>query len=64
MGKSFNPVPFGLLTSDGGEDDYIVTVDRRVLEGGASRANHAPDFNQAYADRVARSYGPGTGGAA
>lgn len=57
MGKSFYPVPFPLLSYDGVEDVYIVTVDRRLLEGGPSWANNAPEFNQAYADRVSGYYG-------
>lgn len=34
MGKSFYPLPFSLLTYDPVDDAYLVTVDRRVLEGG------------------------------
>lgn len=55
--KSFYPVPFGVLAYDAAGDDYIVTIDRRVLEGGPSWANNAPEFNQAYADRVSSYYG-------
>lgn len=55
--KSFYPVPFGVLAYDAAGDDYIVTIDRRVLEGGPSWASNAPDFNQAYADRVSSYYG-------
>lgn len=54
--KSFYPVPFGVLTYNAAEDDYIVAIDRRVLEGGPSWANNAPEFNQAYADRVSSYY--------
>ena len=57
MGKSYYPLPFQLLSYDHVADSYVVTIDRRVLEGGPSWANHAPDFNQAYADRVANYYG-------
>lgn len=57
MNKSFYPLPFELLTYDAAEDGYVVTTDRRMLEGGPSWANNAPDFNQAYADRVASYYG-------
>jgi len=38
-------------------DLYVITVDRRLLEGGPSWANNAPVFDQAYADRVASYYG-------
>ncbi|WP_375394208.1 PRC-barrel domain-containing protein [uncultured Sphingomonas sp.] len=56
MGRSFYPLPFALLTFDPVRDMYVVTIDRRVLEGGPSWANNAPVFDQAYADRVARYY--------
>lgn len=56
MGKSFYPLPFGLLQFDAVRDLYVVTIDRRMLEGGPSWANNAPAFDQAYADRVARYY--------
>jgi hypothetical protein len=55
--KSFYPVPFSVLAYDAAGDDYIVTIDRRLLEGGPSWANNAPEFNQAYADRVSSYYG-------
>ena len=57
MGKSYYPLPFELLSFDPVRDRYVVTVDRRLLEGGPSWANHAPEFDQAYADRVASYYG-------
>jgi hypothetical protein len=56
MGRSYYPLPFELMSYDPVEDDYVVTVDRRVLEGGPSWANNPPEFNQAYADRVANYY--------
>ena len=57
MGKAFYPLPFHLLDYDPVADDYRVTIDRRLLEGGPSWANTAPVFDQAYADRVASYYG-------
>lgn len=56
VGKSFYPLPFELLSFDAVRDRYVVTIDRRMLEGGPSWASNAPDFDQAYADRVARYY--------
>lgn len=56
MGKSYYPLPFELLRFDPVRDLYVVTIDRRMLEGGPSWANNAPAFDQAYADRVARYY--------
>ncbi|WEK42797.1 MAG: PRC-barrel domain-containing protein [Candidatus Sphingomonas colombiensis] len=57
MGKSSYALPFGLLQFDAVRDLYVVTIDRRMLEGGPSWANNAPVFDQAYADRVAGYYG-------
>ena len=56
MGKAFYPLPFSLLQFDPTNDTYVVTIDRRVLEGGPSWAANAPEFDQAYADRVAKYY--------
>jgi hypothetical protein len=57
IGKSYYPLPFELLSYDHVADGYVVTLDRRLLEGGPSWSNNAPDFNQAYADRVSNYYG-------
>jgi len=59
MGKAYYPLPFALLQFDATADAYVVTIDRRVLEGGPSWAANAPVFDQAYADRVASYYGVG-----
>lgn len=56
MGKAYYPIPFSLLQFDPVNDTYIVTIDRRVLEGGPSWASNAPTFDQAYADRVSKYY--------
>lgn len=57
IGKAFYPLPFQLLGYNPVEDHYVVTIDRRLLEGGPSWANSPPEFDQAYADRVAQYYG-------
>ena len=57
VGKSYYPLPFRLLQFDPVRDRYVVTVDKRMLEGGPSWASNAPVFDQAYADRVASYYG-------
>ena len=59
VGKSYYPLPFALLQFDPVRDLYVVTIDRRLLEGGPSWANNAPHFDQAYADRVASYYSTG-----
>lgn len=56
MGKAYYPIPFGLLAFEPTSDAYVVTIDRRVLEGGPSWAANPPVFDQAYADRVASYY--------
>lgn len=56
MGKAYYPIPFSLLHFDPVNDTYVVTIDRRVLEGGPSWAANAPVFDQAYADRVSKYY--------
>lgn len=56
MGKAYYPLPFRLLVFEQTSDSYVVTIDRRVLEGGPSWASNAPIFDQAYADRVASYY--------
>lgn len=57
MGKSYYPMPFELLTYDPTADDYRITVDQSMIEGGPSWASNQPVFDQAYADRVASYYG-------
>ncbi|WP_077148822.1 PRC-barrel domain-containing protein [Sphingopyxis sp. KK2] len=56
MGKAYYPLPFQLLAFEPTSDSYVVTIDRRVLEGGPSWAANPPIFDQAYADRVASYY--------
>jgi hypothetical protein len=56
MGKAYYPLPFRLLAFESTSDSYVMTIDRRVLEGGPSWAANAPIFDQAYADRVASYY--------
>lgn len=57
LGKSYYPLPFEFLTYNAVDDVYQVTIDRKLLEGGPSWSNNAPNFDQAYADRVASYYG-------
>ena len=57
IGKAYYPIPFRLLSYDAAADSYVVTIDRRVLEGGPSWASNAPMFDQAYAERLASYYG-------
>lgn len=56
MGKSYYPVPFGLLDYDPVRDVYVAGLDRKQLEGGPSWANNPPQFDQTYAERVTSYY--------
>lgn len=56
MGRSYYPLPFQLLRYERGSDHYVVTIDKRLLEGGPSWAANTPTFTQAYADRVSSYY--------
>ena len=56
MGKAYYAVPIALLAYDRAADQYVVSVEHSVLEGGPSWANTAPLFDQDYADRVASYY--------
>ncbi|MCW1432195.1 PRC-barrel domain-containing protein [Novosphingobium sp. JCM 18896] len=56
LNKSYYPVPFHVLVYGLPEDDYVLTLDRRLLEGGPSWSSNPPDFDQAYADRVTSYY--------
>lgn len=62
VGKSFYPVPFGLLTFDPVRDVYVVAVDKKLLPGGPSWASNPPPFDHAYGERVS-SYYVGANGA-
>ena len=58
MGRTFYPVPIQLLAYDLAADAYAASVEPKVLEGGPNwSGNAAPDFDQAYADRLASYYG-------
>jgi hypothetical protein len=57
MGKAYYPLPFSLLAYEPAADIYLVTIDRKVLEGGPSWAANPPLFDQDYANRVASYYG-------
>lgn len=56
IGKSYYPLPFQLLSYDQVADGYVVMIDKRLLEGGPNWTSSAPEFDQAYADRVAKYY--------
>ncbi|WP_375392969.1 PRC-barrel domain-containing protein [uncultured Sphingomonas sp.] len=64
MGRSFYPVPFGLLDYDAVRDVYVVALDRKQLEGGPSWANTPPAFDAGYVARVASYYGLAKGSTA
>lgn len=58
MGRTYYPVPVQLLAYDLAADAYVASVEPKVLEGGPNwSGSAAPDFDQAYADRLASYYG-------
>lgn len=58
MGRTYYPVPVQLLGYDLAADAYVASVEPKVLEGGPNwSGSAAPDFDQAYADRLASYYG-------
>jgi hypothetical protein len=61
INRSYYPVPFSLIAYDRSQDEYVITMDRRVLEGGPSWSNNPPEFDHAYVDRVSGYYDRETG---
>lgn len=57
VGRHYYAVPVTLLSYDLASDAYIASVEPKTLEGGPNWSGSAPDFDQAYADRVASYYG-------
>lgn len=57
VGRTYYPVPVTMLAYDLAADAYVSAVEPKVLEGGPNWSGAAPDFDQAYADRVASYYG-------
>lgn len=57
MGESQHPVPWELLEHDTQRGGYIFYLEKGMLRGGPSyRASDEPDWDQAYADRLANYY--------
>ncbi len=57
VGRTYYPVPIQLLAYDLAADAYVSSVEAKTLEGGPNWSGSAPEFDQAYADRVASYYG-------
>ena len=57
VGKHFYAVPIQLLAYDLAADAYVASVEPKTLEGSPNWSGTAPDFDQAYADRLASYYG-------
>lgn len=57
IGQHFYPVPWSALTYDAENVAYIVSMDKRLLEGGPSfTGSSEPVFDRAYANRVSSYY--------
>lgn len=57
VGRTYYPVPIQLLAYDLAADAYVSSVEAKTLEGGPNWSGSPPEFDQAYADRVASYYG-------
>jgi len=58
LGQSYHPLPWGSLAYDLVRDGYVVNVDKAMLEGSPSyRPDDAPQFDDAYGQRVSTYYG-------
>lgn len=58
LGQTYHPLPWGSLAYDLGRDGYLVNVDKAMLEGSPSyRPDDAPQFDEAYGQRVSTYYG-------
>jgi sporulation protein YlmC with PRC-barrel domain len=58
MGESQHPLPWDRLAHDTRRGGYVLDLDKRILRGGPSyRASDEPDFDHAYASRIAGYYG-------
>lgn len=58
LGQKYHPVPWTLLAYDGDRDGFVLDIDKAMLEGSPSyRPDDAPEFNEAYGERVATYYG-------
>ena len=57
IGQHFYPVPWSTLTYDAENVAYIISIDKRLLEGGPSfTGSSEPVFDRAYAGRVTSYY--------
>ncbi|WP_076068192.1 PRC-barrel domain-containing protein [Sphingomonas montana] len=57
IGQTFYPVPWSALTYDAENVSYVVSMDKRLLEGGPSFSGSTePVFDRAYAGRVSSYY--------
>jgi hypothetical protein len=62
LGQRYHPLPWQSLRYDTGREGYVVNVDKAMLEGSPSyRPDDAPDFDDAYGERISTYYGLGRG---
>jgi hypothetical protein len=60
LGQRYHPLPWSSLRYDMGREGYVVNVDKAMLEGSPSyRPDDAPEFDDAYGDRISTYYGTG-----
>ncbi|PTQ12386.1 photosystem reaction center subunit H [Sphingomonas oleivorans] len=57
LGQKYHPLPWELLAYDEFKDGYVVNVDLERLHGSPSyRPDDAPQFDEAYGQRIAAYY--------
>ena len=57
LGQSYHPLPWSAFRYDEKQDGYVVSIDKRLLEGAPGyRPDSAPLFDQAYGQRVTEYY--------
>jgi hypothetical protein len=58
LGQKYHPLPWDSLTYDLDREGYVVNVDKAMLDGSPSyRPDDAPEFDEAYGERVSTYYG-------
>lgn len=58
LGQRYHPLPWSSLRYDGAREEYVVNVDKAMLEGSPSyRPDDAPEFDDGYGERISTYYG-------
>ncbi|PTQ10019.1 photosystem reaction center subunit H [Sphingomonas oleivorans] len=59
LGQKYHPLPWDMLAYDEFKDGYVINFDLDMLHGSPSyRPDDAPEFDEAYGQRIATYYMP------